>query len=112
MNIQTVSAAPEIGLPADVAVPAVRGLPGQGAKTPAPPPEPNQQLRRALDALAERLDHSNTQLSFRVDQDSHTVVISIVDASGAVLRQIPGEEVIRMAQKLQDWLGGLVDERA
>ena len=90
---------------------AVSGAP-PGEAPPVPQPHANAELRRALDALAQHLDSRRTQLSFRVDQQLNQVVISIVDPdSGAVLRQIPGEEVLRMAQNLQEYLGGLVDEK-
>lgn len=109
-----------VGTPADFAgngaqpsIPAPVSGPPQKAAPQAALEQSNAELRKALEELAQRLDSGRTQLNFRVDQQLNQVVISIVDPdSGAVLRQIPGEEVLRMAQNLQEYLGGLVDETA
>ena len=109
--ISTAADAPHGGDPSATA-PVLPGK-GQAASPPAVPAHANTELRRALDALFQRLDSSRTELNFRVDHALNQVVISIVDPdTGAVLRQIPGEEVLRMAQSLQEYLGGLVDEKA
>jgi flagellar protein FlaG len=64
-----------------------------------------ERLQAALEAMAARLQPARTNLSFRVDDALNRVVVSIVDAdSGAVLRQIPAEEVVRVAQNLQRYL--------
>ena len=112
MTVQAVGAPAELGAAVPAASPASPPRASTGAGGAAAG-SAGRDLRRALDALAGRLDPSRTELSFRVDERAHQVVISIVDPnSGAVLRQIPAEEVLRMAQNLQEWLGALVDEQA
>jgi flagellar protein FlaG len=89
--------------------PAARpSAPGSAAQPAAEAPPPGfsmERLREALQAVAARLQPASTNLSFRVDDTLDRVVVSIVDAdSGAVLRQIPPEEVMRVAQNLQRYL--------
>lgn len=106
--------------PAPSPVPAAAtpaAVPGPGKEQPAPPARASDELRQAIDALSSRLKPNNTNLSFRVDSGTRRVVVSIVDAeTGAVLRQIPAEELMRVAQNLQqdprEHRGALLDERA
>lgn len=96
------------------------GAPAQVEKRearPVPAAHASEELRQAIDALASRLKPNNTSLSFRVDVASSRVIVTIFDAeTGAVLRQIPAEELMRVAQNLQETSrehrGALLNERA
>lgn len=72
-----------------------------------------QALRQAVhDAVAQLLDRG-VELSYRVDSELDRVVVEVRDrADGTVLRQIPGEEVLRLARRLQDSSGGLLQATA
>jgi flagellar protein FlaG len=57
-----------------------------------------KQAARQLEAFMASM---NRYLEFRVDQDSGRTVVTVKDQStGEVVRQIPSEEVLRLAQNL------------
>jgi hypothetical protein len=85
---------------------------GQGGGAPALPEAP-----RSLEAVAQRLEAYLTSvgrsLEFRVDAASGRTVLSVRDAqTGDLIRQIPGEEVLRLAEMAEDQTIVLVNERA
>jgi len=74
--------------------------------------EPEGGLQQALEAIDHYLAENRSGLEFRVDKDLGRVIVSIVDADGKVLRQIPGEEALRLARLLAKDRNGLIDARA
>ncbi|MEQ1439340.1 flagellar protein FlaG [Fontimonas sp. SYSU GA230001] len=76
---------------------------------------------RDVSAAAQELQRyarrSKSDLAFRVEADLNRVVVSVVDREdGTVLRQIPGEEALRIARAIakmqEEGTGGLVQEVA
>jgi len=72
---------------------------------------------RSLHAVAEQIDtflrSNGRQLQFSVDADSGRTVITVRDPdSGAVVRQIPSEEALRLARSLGDSGVALLDIQA
>lgn len=54
----------------------------------------------------------NFQLSFTVHKETERLVVKVIDpADGKVIRQIPPEEVLELAVKLQEMIGLLLDKR-
>lgn len=52
-------------------------------------------------------------LQFEIDQDTDKVIVKVVDRnSGEVIRQIPNEEVVRIAKVMGEMPGLLVDDAA
>ena len=41
-------------------------------------------------------------LQFRIDQDSDRLVVSLLDSQGEVIRQMPSEMILRLAQRLEE----------
>jgi flagellar protein FlaG len=77
----------------------------------APPPAPHkiESVTRQIDSF---LRSQNHQLQFRVDQGSGQLVVTVTDGeTGEVIRQVPGEEALKMAQRIED-MTGLLDETA
>jgi flagellar protein FlaG len=92
--------------------------------------QPKQQEGRSLDVSGQNLDaatksiqdylkNSQSDLKFSVDKDSGRPVFQIINASThEVIRQVPSEEVLAMAHKLeklanpQNSSGVLMDEHA
>ena len=69
---------------------------------PVQAPVPAQELRKELDAALERLASKDTRLSFQVDDDSGRTVITVRDATTSeVLKQIPSEEMLNVARRLE-----------
>ena len=72
-----------------------------------------ESLREAIGSLRDRLGERGVDLTYRVDPDLKRVIVEIVDRTdGTVLRQIPGEEVLRLARQMQDGHGGLLQVKA
>ena len=77
----------------------------------APPPTPHkiESVTRQIDSF---LRSQNHHLQFRVDQGTGKMVVTVTDGeTGEVIRQVPGEEALKMAQRIED-MTGLLDEQA
>ena len=84
----------------------------QAAEPSEPLVDPQAVQRAVQEAVAQLLD-SGVELSYHVDNELKRVVVEVRDrADGTVLRQIPGEEVLRMARRLRDGQGGLLQVTA
>lgn len=66
---------------------------------PAPPPI---SIDKALEQIQTFLSDSKRQLTFQFDESSRRTVIRVLNpATGEVIRQIPSEEVLKVAAYLQ-----------
>ncbi len=80
-----------------------------------PAEEPVQAVtRERVSAVVEQIDTylkgSRRELQFQVDEESGQVIVRVRDAAtGDVIRQIPGEEALRMARALQEKTPVLLD---
>lgn len=77
----------------------------------APPPTPHkiESVTKQIDSFLRSQNHN---LNFRVDKESGKMVVTITDGvTGEVIRQVPGEEALKMAQRIDD-MTGLLDEQA
>lgn len=89
-----------------------------GGDTPAPgAPAPLQDLERAREVAAEanrRLARTGAQVEFSIDDATRRVVARIVDRhTREVIRQVPSETVLAIAEALDKVLPGVaVDEQA
>lgn len=45
-----------------------------------------------------------TALSFRIDQESDQLIVSLIDEQGEVIRQIPSELILRLAERIDEIL--------
>ena len=98
------SAAPTPALPR-------QELPGGGQTFP--PAATSSEVKEAVSRLNNYVQNLRRDLQFRVDENSDRVIVTVVDSeSGEVIRQIPSEEVLAVAQNLQQAHGLLVNERA
>ena len=65
-----------------------------------------------LQASLEMLQQKNTQLNFSVHEKTDRVMVRITDQStGDVIREIPSEEFLDMAAKLQEMVGLMFDAK-
>ena len=124
-TITPISAPPNGALPAST--------PGAGAlprPLPAAPAAAQQaelqaenaaQERRAQDAraLQKQLEQTladarvQTNLRFRVDEEAHRIVVSVIDSgTGETILQIPDEAALAVARRLADTGSGLLDQEA
>jgi flagellar protein FlaG len=78
----------------------------------APAPPTNHKLESVTRQIDSFLRSQNHNLNFRVDQGSGKMVVTVTDGeTGEVIRQVPGEDALKMAQRIED-MTGLLDETA
>jgi flagellar protein FlaG len=94
----------------------VQSVRAQPQAEPQPKPEPQapvvdiEAVARQLESFLKNVSRS---LEFHVDESSGRMVCSVRDAeTGDLIRQIPNEEVLRMAELAHDETIVLVNERA
>ena len=107
MDTQAVSLKSSAPAPEPVAKPVTSVVPTPRAATAAPA---QVDLRERMAAVAQQLrDYlrsNGRDLEFRVDADTHDMVITVREAaSGKVIRQIPNEEALQMRRYLDEWSG-------
>ncbi|MFC5696473.1 flagellar protein FlaG [Pseudomonas sp. GCM10022186] len=60
-------------------------------------------VEAALSNIQDFVQHIQRNLSFALDESSGRVVVKVTDAeSGELIRQIPSEEVLRLAESLSE----------
>ena len=70
-----------------------------------------KRLDQAIENLNEQLQSSQTNLGFSVDSETDIVVVKVTNKeTGELVRQIPAEAVVRLAGKMEDLKGLLLDE--
>ena len=101
-----------------VATPAPVQVAAPVAQAPAKPKQPPVEVKPAdIHKVAQQLEsflkRVSRELEFHVDDASGRMVCSVRDAqTGDLIRQIPNEEVLRMAELAHDETIVLVNERA
>lgn len=70
-----------------------------------------KQIEAAVGKLKEYADAQKRELSFSIDESSEQTVIKVFNAvSGELVRQIPSEEALKLAERAsQNSSGGLLD---
>jgi flagellar protein FlaG len=73
--------------------------------------EYRQKIEEAISRLNDQLERKQTNLGFRIDDQTDIVVVSVTNKeTGKLIRQIPAEAVIRLAQNIESLKGVLFDE--
>ncbi|MGO4326847.1 flagellar protein FlaG [Cupriavidus sp. 2TAF22] len=95
---------------AEAGIAATAGSEDSPASTP-------QEQPGGLDAAVKRLTQvlrmASVSVEFEIDSDSHRIITKVVDkTSGEVIRQIPTEEVIKIANAMQQLQGLFVHQTA
>ena len=67
-----------------------------------------------IDAIA-KLKHAgdvfNRRLDFKVDKDTNRIIVKVIDTkTDKVIKEIPPEQLIELAAKIQEMVGLLIDE--
>ncbi len=71
------------------------------------------ELDKAVKDIQEFVDTTRRQLDFSVDDSTGKVVVKVIaTASGEVIRQLPSEAALKLAQSLSDAGSLLFDDRA
>jgi flagellar protein FlaG len=79
---------------------------------PAAPPVEIHKIESVTRQIDSFLRSMNKSLQFRLDESTGRMIVSICDSeTGEVIRQVPGEEALRIAQDLENRLTGMLDEK-
>ncbi|MBL4911574.1 flagellar protein FlaG [Shewanella schlegeliana] len=85
----------------------------QGLLTQGAPKDEAEGLHDIASELTDMMSLMRKGLAFKVDEDSGRSVVSVMDVdSGDVIRQIPNEEALELAQKLNEVAGFLLKTEA
>jgi uncharacterized FlaG/YvyC family protein len=89
--------------------PEMPPLPGSGVHAA------KEQHRANIDEAVEKLrsagDLFNKRLDFRVDEKTNRIVVKVIDTrTDKVIKEIPPEQLLHLAAKIQEMVGLLVDE--
>ena len=97
----------------EASAPAAEKAPEPVRQVPAAPPVEVRKIESVTRQIDSFLRSMNKSLQFRLDESSGRMIVSICDAeTGEVIRQVPGEEAMRIAQNLENRLSGMLDEKA
>jgi flagellar protein FlaG len=70
-------------------------------------------LNEAVDKLNKTAKVFERSLQFKVHDETHRTMVSVVDTSNdKVIRQYPSEEVLDMVAKMENYLGMIFDKKA
>lgn len=98
---------PVLALPQKVEI----AQPKQPAR-PAPPIEvPKiESVTKQIDSFLRSFGRS---INFRVDPGSGQMIVSVIDANtGEIIRQVPGEDALKLAQSIEASMSAMVDTSA
>lgn len=86
---------------------------GETRDLPKPEEEKGQDIgQRPLVELLKSEYDINFQLNFSFHKETERLVVQVIDpATSKVIRQIPPEELLDLAVKLQEMIGFLIDQR-
>lgn len=98
------------GKAADSGKAAPAGLP----QTTAAQPPSIAQLQRLINSMNKAIQQNNSNLEFSMDSESQRILVKLIDTStGDVIRQIPSEEVLAIAESIKQMQHGLfLDKKA
>jgi flagellar protein FlaG len=69
----------------------------------------SEELNKAVDDISASMDLMQKGLAFKVDEDSGVQVVKVIDVkTGDLIRQIPNEEALEIAKKLNEVAGLLM----
>ena len=99
---------PAVAVPKAVASPAPVEV--NGGKNRPPEIPKIESVTRQIDSFLRSINRS---LDFRLDEATGQMVVTLRDSStGEVIRQVPGEEALRIAQRIENGLSLMLDEQA
>lgn len=70
-----------------------------------------QALEQAVARVREEFEHVEPRLKIEIDPDLHRVIVKVMDGqSGEIVRQIPPEELLKIARQLSEAKGVLITQ--
>jgi flagellar protein FlaG len=81
------------------------------SRNPDIDPREKEDVNEAIEKLKHAGEIFNRRLDFRVDEETNRVVVKVVDTTtDKVIKEIPSEQLLQLAAKIQEMIGILVDE--
>ena len=117
MGVRSIQGQDLHGLAASAArAPASRPRTAEPAKDTAPvaraSPEPDEQnVQRIASAPQDDLGPQRTRTRLRIDRGTKQIVAQIVNEDYEIIKQIPPEELLRIAARFRDLQGKLFDRK-
>ncbi|MBD3258274.1 hypothetical protein GF377_07560 [candidate division GN15 bacterium] len=72
-----------------------------------------EQLHQKLQELTEEVQSRQRDLSFSVDDDTGRTVVKVINSyTEEVVRQIPAEEILQIARRIENGEGGMLELEA
>lgn len=122
MAIQSLSGnsgQPVVNLQGSVPQPAAPAQPVHAAAVQAPAqppqkPEPSlEQVQQALKDVQQKVQDQASSLQFSLDKETGQTIVKVVDGdTGDVIRQIPAQEMLDIAQAIDKYQGLLLKQKA
>ena len=92
-------------------------IPTPSASTPARPAPPqgggdddHGKLQSAADSINQRMQQDGREIQFQIDRSTGFTVVQIRhQQTGEIIRQMPPEALIRLADDISQWTGKLMD---
>lgn len=98
---------------AGTAAPATPAALAPSAGVQAAPPPTNAQVTEAVNKINKSMTTQSRGLEFSVDSSSHRTIVKVVDSqTKELIRQIPTEETLEIAQALDQAQGLLIKQHA
>lgn len=68
-------------------------------------------INEAMEKLKHTGEIFNRRLDFRIHEETHRVVVKVIDTeTDKVIKEIPPEQILQLAARIQEMIGLLVDE--
>lgn len=77
----------------------------------APRSVDSKEVQTAVNHLNRLAQAFSTSLRFSVHQETHAIMVKVIDADGDVIREIPPEKVLDAAAEMRKVLGLLLDAK-
>ena len=101
------------GMPAVQAVPVAKTAPAVKTDSVSADEPQRAALEQAVTDIRKFVQESQRNLDFSIDDTTHTVVVKVIATdSGEVIRQIPSETALKLAQDLSKASSLLFDTKA
>jgi len=68
-------------------------------------------VEKAIKRLKQSADIFNRRLDFSIDEKTNRLVVKVIDTkTDKIIKEIPPEQLLRLAAKIQEMIGLLIDE--
>lgn len=112
VNISAAGAQAPAHVKAEAPTPIKLSVP-KAAEIRYDPNQERQELSAAIGMLNKQLESTKRGLGLSYDESKHTAVVKVTDANtGEVVRQIPTEQVLKMAHDIDRFTGMLLNKTA